>query len=52
MKKIIQLGNFLCDDETNLPIRGEVVLGAWLFSYHIQLHKWGGGLGIKIVLWK
>ena len=28
MKKIIQLGNFLCDDGTNLPIRGR------LFSEH------------------
>lgn len=28
MKKIKQLGNFLCDDRTNLPIRGR------LFSAH------------------
>ena len=51
MKKIIQLGNFLCDDETNLPIRGR------LFSAHgcsptIYNFNDGGGLGIKIVLWK
>ena len=51
MKKIRQLGNFLCDDGTNLPIRGR------LFSAHgcsptIYNFANGGGLELKIVLWK
>lgn len=51
MKKIKQLGNFMCDDGTNLPIRGR------LFSAHgcsptIYNFGGGGGLALKIVGWK
>ena len=45
MKKIKQLGNFLCDDGTNLPIRGR------LFSAHgcsPTIYNFAnGGAGIK-----
>ena len=51
MKKIIQLGNFLCDDETNLPIRGRM-FSEYGCSPIIYNFTNGGGLGIKIVLWK
>ena len=49
MKKVKQLGNFLCDVETNLPIRGRL-FSEYGCSPTIYNFTNGGGLGIKIVL--
>lgn len=46
MKKIKQLGNFLCDDGTNLPIRGRL-FSARGCSPTIYNFGSGGGAGIK-----
>ena len=51
MSKIIQIGNILCDDETNLPIRGRLY-SKYGCSPTIYNYANGGGLVLKILEWK
>lgn len=51
MKKIVQLGNFLSKDKRNYPMQGRI------YSAHgcaptVFNYAGGGGLTLKIVLWK